>query len=122
MPLIDSLLRQGLAGGKRGWSAPESAKRYLSRLWPNTGMLNIMPDFDDLRLEYVPMDRIIQLRDRDKKSVSYAETAETMRMREVLSNYNDMIEQAEITLVIPRDCSLTEKEKNNINTMSILNK
>jgi hypothetical protein len=121
VPLINALLRQGLAEGKRGWTAPETAKRYISRLWTNAQMLHVIPHFGDLRLEYVPIDRIIQLRDKDKKSVPYPETAETIRMREVLSNYNNMIERAEVTLLIPGDHYLTEKEKETINSLTILN-
>jgi len=84
-------------------------------------MLHVIPDFGDLRLEYVPIDRIIQLRDKDKKSVLYPETAETVRMREVLSDYNNMIERAEVTLLMPGDHYLKEKEKETINSLTILN-
>ena len=103
--IVDRLEEAGFIEGKKGFHDLQG-KSFISRMWPTQRLVDLVGYCD---LANKPIKELILLRDQDKNYLDYEDTASISRMREQLKQYNDLINQIQIKLVIPSGVRLKDE-------------
>ena len=107
IPLMRELVDAGLIHFAPGYypRGGQAGKGRLSRIWPSETLLQHFRKarFSPFEIDYHEDRECIVLRDEDKNDIEYEDTPETIRMRNVLFAYNQLLKNTHI------DCSHLDK-------------
>lgn len=98
--VVKRLVEVGLLGFHKGWQDTRTGKGRLSRIWPTSslerqfheakyGVADVIENFGR---------ETIVLRNSDGDDIPYTDTADTTRMREVLTRYNTFLARFHVDL------------------------
>ena len=112
--IVHRLDEAGLIGRKDGWQ-DSGGKGFLTRIWPTPELTKLFEDaaFGFFDIGYAENRETIILRDEDKIDVPYDDTSMVREMRQLLQDYNKLLERTFIdiqSLDEPR-IELPEKKK-----------
>ena len=112
--IVHRLDEAGLIGRKDGWQ-DSGGKGFLTRIWPTPKLTKLFEDaaFGYFDIGYAEKRETIILRDEDKIDVPYDDTSMVRDMRQLLHDYNRLLEKTFIdiqSLDVPR-IELPEKKK-----------
>ena len=112
--IVHRLDEAGLIGRKDGWQ-DSGGKGFLTRIWPTPKLTKLFEDaaFGFFDICYAENRETIILRDEDKVDVPYDDTPVVRDMRQLLHDYNKLLEKTFIdiqSLDVPR-IELPEKKK-----------
>jgi len=104
----------GLIDLKDGWQ-DVGDRGFLTRIWPTKKLVKMFEDaaFGYFDVGYTEDRETIILRDQDKQDAEYPDTAEIIKMRSLVQEYNKLLEKTFIditSLEVPR-IELPEKKK-----------
>ncbi|WP_425417162.1 hypothetical protein [Oricola indica] len=96
--IIDRLIEVGLVNHALGFIDHETGVSRLSRMWPTNDLIKMFQDakFGPFDVTDAPGRETIILRDVDsetgkKEEIEYEDTPDTLRMREMVEAYNDLL-------------------------------
>lgn len=97
---IDGLAELGYVEGQRGFHDRRSGIGYQSRMRATQKLIQILTrcHVTEEMIGRAPNLELIILKDQDSKPLDYDETPETVRMRENLKAYNDLLDNHSISL------------------------
>ena len=112
--IVHRLDEAGLIGRKDGWQ-DSGGKGFLTRIWPTPKLTKLFEDaaFGFFDIGYADNRETIILRDEDKVDAPYDDTRMVRDMRQLLQDYNKLLEKTFIdiqSLDVPR-IELPEKKK-----------
>ena len=112
--IIHRLDEAGLIGRKEGWQ-DNRGKGFLTRIWPTPKLIKLFENaaFGYFDIGYAETRETIILRDENKLDAEYKDNAVVIKMRQLLQDYNKLLEKTFIdiqSLEIPR-IELPEKKK-----------
>ena len=112
--IVHRLDEAGLIGRKDGWQ-DSGGKGFLTRIWPTQKLTSLFEDaaFGFFDIGYAENRETIILRDEDKVDAPYDDTPVVREMRQLLYDYNKLLEKTFIdiqSLGVPR-IELPEKKK-----------
>ena len=112
--IVHRLDEAGLIGRKDGWQ-DSGGKGFLTRIWPTPKLTKLFEDaaFGYFDIGYAENRETIILRDEDKVDVPYDDTSVVRDMRQLLYDYNKLLEKTFIdiqSLDVPR-IELPEKKR-----------
>ena len=112
--IVHRLDEAGLIGRKDGWQ-DSGGKGFLTRIWPTPKLTKLFEDaaFGFFDIGYADNRETVILRDEDKVDVPYDDTRMVREMRQLLHDYNRLLEKTFIdiqSLDVPR-IELPEKKK-----------
>jgi hypothetical protein len=114
IPIIDGLEALGYVQQKTGIFNQDKGFGRQSRMWGTDGLWRLFHKhglIDADIIEVPEHDELIILRDGSefKKAIGYAETAQTISMREDLIRYNDFVKEHLITLNLDGDVEVNNE-------------
>ena len=112
--IVHRLDEAGLIGRKDGWQDTDG-KGFLTRIWPTPKLTKLFEDaaFGFFDIGYADNRETIILRDEDKVDVPYPDNRMVRDMRQLLQDYNKLLEKTFIdiqSLDVPR-IELPEKKR-----------
>ena len=112
--IVHRLDEAGLIGRKDGWQ-DSGGKGFLTRIWPTPKLTKLFEDaaFGFFDIGYAQNRETIILRDEDKVDVPYDDNRMVREMRQLLHDYNRLLEKTFIdiqSLDVPR-IELPEKKR-----------
>jgi hypothetical protein len=112
--IVHRLDAAGLIGRKDGWQ-DRGGKSFLTRIWPTPKLIKLFENaaFGYFDIGYADNRETIILRDEDKVDVSYEDTRMVKDMRQLVEDYNKLLEKTFIdiqSLDTPR-IELSEKKQ-----------
>ncbi len=112
--IVHRLDEAGLIGRKDGWQ-DSGGKGFLTRIWPTPKLTKLFEDaaFGYFDIRYADNRETVILRDEDKVDAPYDDTRMVRDMRQLLYDYNKLLEKTFIdiqSLDVPR-IELPEKKR-----------
>ena len=97
--IVHRLDEAGLIGRKDGWQ-DSGGKGFLTRIWPTPNLTKLFEDaaFGFFDIGYADNRETIILRDEDKIDVPYDDTRMVRDMRQLLQDYNRLLEKTFIDI------------------------
>ncbi len=112
--IVHRLDRAGLIGLKLGWR-DEHGRSFLTRIWPTDKLVQMFRKaaFGYLDVGYSDERETIILRDENKKAIEYEDRPRIKRMRQLMKQYNELLERTfiDIQLLDKPRIELPEKKK-----------
>lgn len=99
--IVDALVSEGIIFEKRGFNDRRSGISFQSRLWSSDWLKNKFKaaKFNQFHVQSPKTRESIILRDEDKRDIDrYIDTEETIRMRQVLRDYNELLSNSHIDI------------------------
>ena len=99
--IVDALVSEGIIFEKRGFNDRRSGISFQSRLWSSDWLKDKFKaaKFNQFYVQSPKTREPIILRDEDKKDIDrYIDTEETIRMRQVLRDYNELLSNTHIDI------------------------
>ena len=99
--IVDALVNEGIIHEKRGFNDRVSGTAFQSRLWSSDWLELRFKEakFSQFMIEPHEYRETIILRNADKEDEEYEDTEETIRMRQVLKDYNELLSNTHIDIL-----------------------
>jgi len=98
--IVDTLVTEGIIHEQKGFNDRITGIGFQSRLWASEGLQERFKQarFSQFAIEHHQDRETVILRNEDKEAEEYLDTSETIRMRQLLQDYNSLLSNTHIDI------------------------
>ena len=98
--IVDTLVTEGIIHEQKGFNDRITGIGFQSRLWASEGLQERFKQarFSQFAIEHHETRETVILRNEDKEAEEYLDTSETIRMRQLLQDYNSLLSNTHIDI------------------------